>query len=152
MPALLTRMSMPPNSATAAFTAPAAVSSCETSPGNTTYRASGPSDAAVSSSRSERRPTRTTAAPSRAKARAVAAPSPVPAPVTTATLESSNLKGVGRATTAPVYQALTQNQYTQYDPGRDYLERTPCRGRAGDGSAPAAYRQRGEGPGAGRLL
>src|SRR5262249_53450922 len=89
-PALLTRMSILPNSSSAFATVWRAVSSSRTSPVITTQRRPAcRASAARASSRSPRRATTTRSAPSSRNRRATAWPMPALAPVTTATLPSS---------------------------------------------------------------
>ena len=89
-PALLTTMSMPPSSATAASTSFAMPSRDPRSPSTTTaFRPSASICAATSASWSAVRAPMTTSAPTSAKAVAMRAPMPRPAADTTATLPSS---------------------------------------------------------------
>src|SRR5579875_2175912 len=90
MPALLTRMSMRPNSAIAAAAACRQSSGLATSVRTTSWRRPAFStSAAVSASRAARRAASTTSAPASASACANTTPSPEDAPVTSATRPSS---------------------------------------------------------------
>lgn len=88
--ALLTRMSRPPNAATAAATACSAFSRLLASPGQaSTFVPRCSISGTAASSLSASRPVITTAAPSAANARAMPSPTPWLAPVMRATLPSS---------------------------------------------------------------
>src|SRR6478736_5530168 len=91
-PALLTRVSSRPSSASVRSTAAAACSSLVTSASTTSAVPPAPAIVAASSaSRSRRRATRATAAPSAASLRAVAAPIPLLEPVIRATVPVSGV-------------------------------------------------------------
>src|SRR4051812_27968601 len=117
MPALLTRMSMPPCSATTPSTA--AVTAAESATSKTATPPGPPNSAsrsAVSLAAPSARSLTTTRAPSRASRAAIAAPNPEPAPVTSATLPRmrGSLKRV--MYTRPPYAAVL---CTSGDWGRD---------------------------------
>ena len=93
-PALLTRMSSRPWLATVCATAASAAARSVTSASITDALAPpAPSSSASALSRSPRRATSVTAAPSAASRRAVASPMPLDAPVTIATVPSSMRSG-----------------------------------------------------------
>jgi hypothetical protein len=101
MPALLTRMSTRPNSATVASTSAWQSSGLATSVRTAMARRPARSTACcVSASRSTRRAPSATSAPASASARAKTAPSPEDAPVTIATRPSSrNMSRIVRSAT-----------------------------------------------------
>ena len=88
-PALLTSVSRRPSSPTVVATAPSAWAGSVTSASITRARPAPPMRSARASSRSRRRATRATVAPSSASAMDVASPMPLLAPVTRATVPSS---------------------------------------------------------------
>src|SRR5437773_5566897 len=100
MPALLTRMSIRPNSLATASTAASTSAGAETSQHRATASSSAARIAAAArSAASESMSNTATRAPCRANSVAIAAPMPDPAPVTTATLSPrSNIAGARNIT------------------------------------------------------
>src|SRR5882762_8651459 len=131
MPALLTRMSMLPNAATAvAMQAPTCVSSVTSMATPMALPVPPSSDAATSAPAWLRSPM-TTLAPSRAKVRAISLPMPLAAPVTTATLFLRRMGTFPLILPQVIVDDLTE---TERQVGKDVLRRDDFHdGQFGDG-------------------